>query len=111
MQCPQEHLKTIVYAKFGGQTKCIMGNSKIENGIQVFKCLAPEYLSSNFVNRNETRYSLRDSVNKLFVPFPRTNFMKNSFSCSGAVLWNSLPCNAREAKSLHQFKRLVNLPF
>ena len=32
MQCPQEHLKTIVYAKFGGQTKCIMGNSKIENG-------------------------------------------------------------------------------
>ena len=30
MQCPQEHLKTIVYAKFGGQTKCIMGNSKIE---------------------------------------------------------------------------------
>ena len=31
MQCPQEHLKTIVYAKFGGQTKCIMRNSKIEN--------------------------------------------------------------------------------
>ena len=30
MQCPQEHLKTIVYAKFGGQTKCIMGHSKIE---------------------------------------------------------------------------------
>ena len=27
----QEHLKTMVYAKFGGQTKCIMGNSKIEN--------------------------------------------------------------------------------
>ena len=31
MQCPQEHLITIVYAKFGGQTRCIMGNSKIEN--------------------------------------------------------------------------------
>ena len=31
MQCPQEHLNTIVYAKFGGQTKCIMGNSKTEN--------------------------------------------------------------------------------
>ena len=27
----QEHLKTMAYAKFGGQTKCIMGNSKIEN--------------------------------------------------------------------------------
>ena len=31
MQCPQQHLKTIVYAKFGGQTKCIMGNVKMVN--------------------------------------------------------------------------------
>ena len=31
----QEHLKTMVYAKFGGQTKCIMGNSKIENSVIV----------------------------------------------------------------------------
>ena len=30
------------------------------------------------------------------VPFPRTNFMKNSFSYSGAVLRNSLPCDMRE---------------
>ena len=52
--------------------------------------------------------NLRDSVNKLFVPFPRTNFMKNSFTYSGAVLWNGLPCHVREAKSLRQFKRLVN---
>ena len=73
--------------------------------------LVPEYLSSKFVKRNETRYSLRDSVNKLFVPFPRTNFMKNSFTYSGAVLWNSLPCDVREAKSLSQFKRLVNVHF
>ena len=26
---PQEHFKTISYAKFGGQTECIMGNWKI----------------------------------------------------------------------------------
>ena len=32
MQYSQEHLKTMVYAEFGGQTECIMGNSKIENG-------------------------------------------------------------------------------
>ena len=31
MQYSQEHLKTMVYAKFGGQTDCIMGNWKIEN--------------------------------------------------------------------------------
>ena len=33
MQYSQEHLKTMVYAEFGGQTECIMGNSKIENGV------------------------------------------------------------------------------
>ena len=87
---------------------------QIQKSIMVYKSLnglVPEYLSSKFVKRNETRYSLRDSVNKLFVPFPRTNFMKNSFTYSGAVLWNSLPCHVREAESLSQFKRLVNVHF
>ena len=31
MQYSQEHLKTMVYAEFGGKTECIMGNSKIVN--------------------------------------------------------------------------------
>ena len=31
MQYSREHLKTMVYAEFGGQTQCIMGNWKIEN--------------------------------------------------------------------------------
>ena len=31
MQYSQEHLKTMVYAKFGEDLACIMGNSKIEN--------------------------------------------------------------------------------
>ena len=31
MQYSQEHLKTMVYAEFGRQTECIMGNWKIEN--------------------------------------------------------------------------------
>ena len=31
MHISQEHFTTIVYAKFGGQTECIMGNWKIEN--------------------------------------------------------------------------------
>ena len=73
--------------------------------------LVPDYLSAKFVKRNETRYSLRHSVNKLFVLFPQTNVVKNSFTYSGAVLWNSLPCDVREAKSLSHFKRLVNVHF
>ena len=35
----QEHFKTISYAKFGGQTECIMGNSKIVNILRVFDFL------------------------------------------------------------------------
>ena len=80
---------------------------QIQKALMVYKSLnglTPECLSSKFVKRNETCYSPRNSVNKLFVPFLRTNFMKNSFSYSGAVLWKSLPCNVREAKSLSQFK-------
>ena len=72
----------------------------------VFKSLnglVPEYLTSKFIKRNEGNYSLRDSVTKLVVPFPRTNYMKNSFSYSGATLWNSFPCNIRGSGSLNQF--------
>jgi len=49
----------------------------------VFKSLnglVSEYLTSKFVMRNESNYALRDSVNKLVVPFLRTNYMKNSFT-------------------------------
>ena len=47
--------------------------------------LAPNYLSSKF-ERREVAYNLRDSENKLNVPLPRTNYYKNSFSYSGAIL-------------------------
>ena len=47
--------------------------------------------------RKESYYAPRDSVNKLVVSFSRSNYMKNSFSYSGATLGNSLPCNIRES--------------
>jgi hypothetical protein len=77
----------------------------------VFKSLnnlAPECLCSKFTNRNNvTPYILRDSVNKLAAPLPRINYLKNSFSYSGAVLWNSLPSNIRLAESLIEFRQLL----
>ena len=85
---------------------------QIQKALMVYKSLndlVPGYLSSKFVKRYETCYSLRASVNKLIVPLPRTNFMKNRFSYSGAILWNSLLCDMREAKSLSQFKGLAHL--
>ena len=42
----QEHFKTISYAKFGGQTECIMGDSKIVNDLE---------MESRKENRNNKR--------------------------------------------------------
>ena len=65
--------------------------------------LTPNYLSSKFIQRSDviTSYNLRGSENK------RTNYYKNSFGYSGAVLWNSLPSAARQATSLSNFRRLL----
>jgi len=67
--------------------------------------LAPEYLCAKF-ERRQNYYNLRDSENKLKVPLLRTNYYKNSFSYSGAVLWNSLPreLNIRSAESRHSWR-------
>ena len=81
-------------------------NANLVTGIKALNGLVPEYLTSKFVTRNEPNYALRDSVNKLVVLFPRTNYTKNSFSYSGATLWNSLPCSIRES-SLNESKRLL----
>ena len=67
--------------------------------------LTPDYLSSKFVDRSGvSNYSLRDTEGKLAIPQPHTNYMKNSFSYSGAVLWNSLPIELRQADSLSAFR-------
>ena len=67
--------------------------------------LGPDYLRAKFVDReNVTSYTLRDTTNKLAVPKPHTNYLKKSFSYSGATLWNSLPKELRQAKSLEIFK-------
>ena len=71
--------------------------------------LAPNHLFSKFIQRSDviTSYNLRDSDNKLAIPLPRTNYYKNSFGYSGAVLWNSLPSATRQATSLTNFRRLL----
>ena len=78
----------------------------------VFKSLngfAPEYRSSKFIARSHTTsYIFRDSVNKLTIPQPRTNYLRNSFRYNGAVLWNSLPEPLRQAESLSNFKSLLH---
>ena len=83
----------------------------IQKALMVFKSpngLAPEYLSSTFIARsNTTSHTFRDSVIKLTIPQPRTNYLRNIFRYRGAVLWNSLPETLRQAESLRNFKSLL----
>ena len=68
------------------------------------------YLQNLFHERS-TGYDLRDSFHKLSLPRPRTNYLKRSFSYSGALLWNSLPENVREIKSVRKFKEQIKHVF
>ena len=61
--------------------------------MMIFKSLnglASVYLSELFSKR-DTDYDLRDSLRKLNLTKPRTNYLKRSYSYSGALLCNSLP--------------------
>ena len=84
----------------------------IQKALMAFKSLnglAPEYLSSKFIAwSHTTSYTFRDSVNRLTIPQPCTNYLRNSFCYSGAVLWNSLPETLRQAESLRNFKSLLH---
>ena len=96
----------LAYSLF--QDPVISLQRELKTATMVYKSLnglAPEYLKSMFTDRSSTTtYSLRNCEGKLALPLPRTNFLKNSFSFSGAVLWNSLPTNLRQAQTLASFK-------
>ena len=88
--------------------KKLSSQRQFQKAVMVYKSLnglAPDYMHSMFVNRDSVNpYSLRNTENKLAVPKPRTNYLKNSFSYSGAVLWNSLPIGLRQANNLINFR-------
>ena len=58
-----------------------------------------------------TPYNLGNTVSKLAIPLPRTETFKNSFSYSGAVLWNSLPDHLGQASSLTTFRSSIRFEF
>ena len=93
------------------QTSQVKRNLTIQQQIQsaMMVCLCIiwlQKLSSKF-KKWDIAYNLRDSVpeNKLNVPLLCTSYYEISYS--GAILWNSLSCDVREADSLRQFKRLL----
>ena len=81
---------------------------QLQKALMAYKSLNDltlDNLSSKFTYRRDiSKYNLKDSVNKLAITKPRTDYLKNSFNYSGAVLWNSLPSYLRQAKSLNIFR-------
>ena len=70
---------------------------------------APQ-LSNSFVKLN-INYNLRNMETDRALPRPYTNFLKRSFTCSGAMLWNNLSYEAKTAQSLSDFKhKLASSP-
>mgnify|MGYP002804208665 CR=1 FL=1 len=71
----------------------------------MFKTLngqTPQYLE--MFSCRSWHYGLRNINRKLFIPEPDTDYLKRSFSYSGASLWNSLPESLRFSASLQFFK-------
>ena len=82
---------------------------KKQKALMMFKTmngLAPDYLQSLFSQRHSV-YNLRDSEGKLTLPKPNTNYLKRSFSYSGAMLWNNLPKCLKNAVSVNNFKQII----
>ena len=72
-------------------------------------CLAPDYLSSKFIQRSNIFTSITLEILKISLLFPChiPIIDRNSFYYSGAVLWNNLPSDIRQAKSLTSFRQLL----
>ena len=68
--------------------------------------LAAEYPQSLFSQRHSAN-NLRNSEERLPLYKPSTNYLKRSFSYSGAMLWNNMP---KSLKMLHLLNILNEVP-
>ena len=76
---------------------------KKHKALLMFKSLneqAAVYLQ-NLFHKRSTDYDLHNFFRQLALPRLRTNYLKQSFSYSSALLWNK---NVREIKSVRKFK-------
>ena len=65
-----------------------------------------EYLRSLFSQRHSA-YILRNSEGRLTLSKPSTNYLKLSFSYSGATLWNNLPKSFKNVSSIGHFEQNI----
>lgn len=78
---------------------------KVTTMYKIKSRVMPDYLCDLFQNVSDTHdYNLRGCHSNIVLPKPKTNFMKKSLRFSGAVSWNSLPLETRDAPSISVFK-------
>ena len=66
--------------------------------------LVPEYLSDKCASVNTIhRHNRRDAQHNLFIPRPNTEALKKSFRYRGAITWNSLSAEAKQATTQKSF--------
>ena len=85
----------------------------VEQRVKYHKCLlvfkilnnlTPKYLKPLSVTRSAP-YNTRYAVNsRLFVPYPRTEFKRRSFSYTANYLFNKLPIYVQHCQTLQSFK-------
>ena len=72
---------------------------KILNG------MAPAYMEDLFKQETGLNvYNLRASHKNIALPKTRTDYYRKRFAFTGAKLWNALPKNLKEERSLEVFK-------
>ena len=70
--------------------------------------MGPQSLTNLFTYKSEmTSYNLRNVSSTLCLPQPRTNSLKKSFMYDGSFLWNSIPKEIKESKSLSSFRTKI----
>ena len=84
----QEHLMSMVYAKFGEQTKCVMGNAKKENTKEVMHPLQWK-ISRKLMSHRIFSLQLLACV---IVPIPSTAQILAKFEAANAHLIKDISC-------------------
>ena len=69
--------------------------------------MGPQSLANLFTYKGETSYNLRNISGTLCLAQPRTNNLKKSLVYDGSFLWNSIPKEIGESKSLSSFRTKI----
>ena len=79
--------------------------------VKTLKGMVPNYLTQLFNICNNDDYQLRSNNLKIYLPKPKTHFLKSSFSYRGAVSWIKIQLailqEFNECQSVVSFRRLL----